>query len=599
MFKSVFGRVDATPSLLFRVTVFWLSTMDVSTVKAEIKAWERSFKSTHGRDPSVQDIKQQPNIADKYRLYKKLSKPPTNSLPSTSTQRSSDPPSTPPRSRSRSRQPIPTLLLAQPRALETTAPLSSYNPFSPQKNKGKQKAAPSTTVQPRSNPFTSPFKSKSKPKPQPQDSPDAFPILKLPQPSKTPIQSPPAVSAISRARKRLRGEPVSPSPNKGKRRRITTQTQTTLPFTKLAPDSSSSEENDDDDRNSSFITDSPMKAPAGGKSFKLLFDESAAAANAGPAKGKSALGRTKSISTTRGLFGDKSVASVDDDVGWDMGMNTKGSKTDKRNIKPLMPNSTTSRRGNGSALSSKAKKSASPVNRESENEPETRKSAKRSLSDTDWETSDIPREPSHAGPSLLPPSPPPANASTSRSKQFTNTKGTKGKAKAVGRKKAKTADNHKTDDDDESSETDTSTTNVKIVDRTQTRFQRTADDDLDFDSDPILGYSRRGAPHGHEPSVPPDAELEGKFEVDLPDKLRRVLALESAESTTRVLREKRMVEGLVFGRRSTHYDPAKGGEIWDVGEDDLRVDGEEEVRRDTEGEDDWEGEPVPWEVGEL
>jgi hypothetical protein len=41
-----------------------------------------------------------------------------------------------------------------------------------------------------------------------------------------------------------------------------------------------------------------------------------------------------------------------------------------------------------------------------------------------------------------------------------------------------------------------------------------------------------------------------------------------------------------------HYDPAKGGEIWDVGEED-------QVWEDTEGEDDWEGEGVPWEVGEL
>lgn len=36
--------------------------MDVSTVRAEIKSWERLFKQQHGRDPSVQEIKDLPDI---------------------------------------------------------------------------------------------------------------------------------------------------------------------------------------------------------------------------------------------------------------------------------------------------------------------------------------------------------------------------------------------------------------------------------------------------------------------------------------------------------------------------------------------------------
>jgi len=31
---------------------------DLATVRAEIKSWERSFKETNGRPPSVDDIKQ-------------------------------------------------------------------------------------------------------------------------------------------------------------------------------------------------------------------------------------------------------------------------------------------------------------------------------------------------------------------------------------------------------------------------------------------------------------------------------------------------------------------------------------------------------------
>jgi len=36
--------------------------MDLTLVKAELKAWEREFKSKHGRDPSKADIKAVPEI---------------------------------------------------------------------------------------------------------------------------------------------------------------------------------------------------------------------------------------------------------------------------------------------------------------------------------------------------------------------------------------------------------------------------------------------------------------------------------------------------------------------------------------------------------
>ena len=36
--------------------------MDVAALRAEIKAWERDFRSKHGRDPSIQEIKDQPAI---------------------------------------------------------------------------------------------------------------------------------------------------------------------------------------------------------------------------------------------------------------------------------------------------------------------------------------------------------------------------------------------------------------------------------------------------------------------------------------------------------------------------------------------------------
>ncbi|KIM47822.1 hypothetical protein M413DRAFT_439502 [Hebeloma cylindrosporum] len=65
-----------------------------------------------------------------------------------------------------------------------------------------------------------------------------------------------------------------------------------------------------------------------------------------------------------------------------------------------------------------------------------------------------------------------------------------------------------------------------------------------------------------------------------------------------VSEEDRLVKGLLYGRRMTHYDPMKGGEIWDVGEDHQLI-SEEGAQKYTEDEEDWEGEPVPWEMGEL
>ncbi|KAI5452615.1 hypothetical protein NCC49_000775 [Naganishia albida] len=46
----------------------------LSTVKAEIKTWERAFRAKHDRNPTREDIKARRDIADKYSLYKKLVK---------------------------------------------------------------------------------------------------------------------------------------------------------------------------------------------------------------------------------------------------------------------------------------------------------------------------------------------------------------------------------------------------------------------------------------------------------------------------------------------------------------------------------------------
>jgi hypothetical protein len=85
----------------------------------------------------------------------------------------------------------------------------------------------------------------------------------------------------------------------------------------------------------------------------------------------------------------------------------------------------------------------------------------------------------------------------------------------------------------------------------------------------------------------------------LPNKLRRMLLLESLKSRQNEYEEEKIVRGLLSGRRVLHYDSGKGGEIWGVGEDSKDEFAEDEGQRIDEGLDDWEGDPVPWEVGEL
>ncbi|KAJ6520076.1 hypothetical protein C8R45DRAFT_953783 [Mycena sanguinolenta] len=240
--------------------------MDVSTLKTEIKTWERSFRAKHGREPSVQDIKKQPDLAEKYRQYKKL----TKSAEPSQEKKPPAPPATPPRAQTR-HSTQPSLLLSKPRAIADAPPLSGYNPFSPQKNKGKQKE-----LSPDSHSTSNPFRITS-----------PLPFLPPTSTSAEPRDpfAPTHNNAISRARKRLRGEPVSPSPNKEKRRRV------------IPPDGESDDQDDGQNAaDTSFVDDSPLKLPNGVRSFKLLFDEGSVKPKFPP------LSRSKTIPSN--LFGE-------------------------------------------------------------------------------------------------------------------------------------------------------------------------------------------------------------------------------------------------------------------------------------------------------
>ncbi|KAK7694996.1 hypothetical protein QCA50_002184 [Cerrena zonata] len=309
---------------------------DLLSLRADIKAWERQFKAKHARQPTVDEIRQQPAMAEKYRLYKKLAK-----SSASSSQLPQNPPSTPPKSQPR---PTPSSLLHKSRAVKTETVLTTSNPFSPVKSKQRRRdlsPEPSTSILPalslsaRANPFTTPRKNKkNKLKPHattsPRElSPDPFPLIQ-PFPalsatmnSMTAMHPPPVPvlstsihshsqaslidlnpstpggpsRAIDRARKRLRGELVSPSPVKEKRAR-TAASQSTLNFIQGAnthkrasqllfdeeqdnEDSSDlsdggKRKHDRDDRadmDDIIIEATPMKPPKGGKAFVALFQD--------------------------------------------------------------------------------------------------------------------------------------------------------------------------------------------------------------------------------------------------------------------------------------------------------------------------------------
>lgn len=389
------------------------------------------------------------------------------------------------------------------------------------------------------------------------------------------------------------------------------------------------EDEDPEAGNSSFVDDSPVKAPAGGKSFKLLFEETVAPQNVVSGKTKGTLARSKTIPASVELFGERSdgvSAKFGDDMDWNLGIKsgTKDNK-DKKSVNGksfTLPNRIVPGKGDlfsGGGPSNHVQPPAtlnpSKAGPSKTNSVDTRTSTKRSLSDTEMEPGDLLTESTSPMPLLLPPSPPPADSSSYRASTKYNTKGKgKAKAKTSGHKKAKVVDEDEDEDEganvDEDEDTGDIGHNVKLVDRT--RFQGTAGEEApDLDLYSILGYARSGfgVPHGNRsPTLhagPVTQDVIGsrteKFEVDLPDKLRHVLALSPSESKARDSKEERVFRALLYGRRASHYDPVKGGEIWDVGEEERRRDddGEAEGGGITEGEDDWEGEPVPWEVGEL
>lgn len=476
--------------------------------------------------------------------------------------------------------------------MTTVDPLPGFNPFSPVKNKhGKKKlqdtvasSVPQPSKRPPSaNPFATP--SKHKPNQHPRTpSPDFFPLIAQTNASDDlPIsEDPPADRAVSRARKRLRGEPVSPSPNKQKRQR----------FALLIPEadgSSSSDDNLDPALNAMetpFIDASPMKAPAGGKSFKLLFQDALPALSlpknttepALPTHTKSNMLDTHLPRGSRDPF----IRALSKNGKFEDIRSAVASGSSRQLTGACVASSFQTRVSEANASSTDdagrviRSKSASAESIVPHRPAQTRSSVKRGLeerellgNETRW--GDAPT--SHG--SLVPPSPPPGAILPRKPKDG-----------ASQRRKKPRVELEPSEDEDDTSDAIA----VKVVTGIHRNLShRNPDDDLDWD--PLLNLHTHNRDSDFKAEHDANHHESGTFSVDLPDNLRRVLAI--SPPGTQSSKEERVVRCVLYGGRISHYDASRGGDIWDVGESN---DG---VRVDTEAEDDWEGEPVPWEVGEL
>ncbi|KAI0801032.1 DNA replication and checkpoint protein-domain-containing protein [Fomes fomentarius] len=578
--------------------------MDVPTLRAEIKTWEREFRATHGRDPTIQEIKEQPAIAAKYKLYKSLSKTSSSSSSFKPPTRSATPPPPPPP------QLPASSILSKARAVKVDPPASTSNPFSPVKNRKKltdhDLSTQRASNQSRPNPFATPSKPKRTPhthhrSPSPDPFPPIQPLLLVPRPPLSPV----ADKAVTRARKRLRGDPVSPSPVKEKRQRVTSQAA--LSFTGRAARLHSPSVSDGDeiaaDQNDTIIAATPMKPLMVRRNFKVLFDDDALSNSEKPS-GNASSSRKKAISPTTAVLGMKRersralTPSSDEDEDWGVkprlksleaaaSLSVKQPQLKARTVygkhgipKGLVPTKDNLWSDVGPNKASQTQSSSMPPPTRTQSGSALRAPNKRALPDAMNSTDDrsVATQSGYLNIPLIPPSPPPPDSSNPS--KYSG----KGKAKAapVGRKKAKLL----RDAGSEGEESVEDEIQVKEIDPLahipQTKPY------VDPDSDGEVHWRTR--PRSDDLAETDSSSLDpGRFEVSLPDELQRVLAI-SPDAVKRDVEEEKVVRGLLYGSRETHYDPSKGGEIWDVGEDSEHADGTEE---------DWEGEPVPWEVGEL
>ena len=354
----------------------------------------------------------------------------------------------------------------------------------------------------------------------------------------------------------------------------------------------------DDDRtaaemgDSSFVADSPMKPPPKGAAFKLLFEGGAGDVVSQDGRARSqrvpvnaGLGISLSKSQRARSMSDSSTSETLPDNFPNLHMNASEGNSIKGSTKPrtekrLYPNSFGKNDIFGTAQPSEALRSDDPERaKQAEHigqSSQRTSPAQRSQADT------VSNAPDtfclNHRPPLIPPSPPPAVSGS-----VYPGKG-KGRVKMTGPTRKRTKLSEDSGDEEDEGKIDL---HVKIREWSwQRRDKGPAMSPSMEDFDPVFGLGAHDRPSS--PGLASDDEP-GDFEVNLPDDLRRVLAISPSRAHT--TRDVNMVRSVLYGERTSGYGERKGGDIWDVGEIG-------EVT-DSQAENDWEGEPVPWETGEL
>lgn len=360
-----------------------------------------------------------------------------------------------------------------------------------------------------------------------------------------------ATTAFKKARKRLRGDVVSPSPKKPR---------------KVRHNSPVNPHSDDDEPEVPFVDESPVKASSNGKHFKLLFEE--------------VKFQQPDFSKKKAPFSDMPPRS---DFFGSQTANVESSSS-RKELATRIKLQTQNGRWPSLAKKQLAKLTpyvgltsdlhvASPaIDSTAADEAVSHlESRKRSSS---VEANDPSKSSSFSADVLLPPSPP----HTEESLRDAPIHGSNRNRKKTKLTSSNAVDEDVTEDDPE----------VQVVDYdTQPRRSRSrhpVDGNVGDDDGENEPFGRIGTaaldnnPYG----VLDDVESE----VNLPDDLRSLLHISSSQQGAR--EERALVESLLRGRPGPQ-DPC--GEVWGIGE--------AEEAEATTTDDEWAGEGVPWEVAEL
>ncbi|CAE6474032.1 unnamed protein product [Rhizoctonia solani] len=534
---------------------------DIAKIKVEIKEWQRAYRRTHGRDPGKDELRKNPEMQAKYKIWQDSLKP--------ATRKQDDEASTPPRP---SRSLFPK---AMPVPSASKAPAT---PFSARKNQVVRKASssseeripapdlssakratssrviPFNSAQSQTrtfpsmlasdsdddNPFAapdpvSPTRSR-RASPNKPRSPSKSNLLQTP--SKLRSSSPetlPFLTPRTKARKRMRGEEVPATPG-DKRRKLGAARS-------ILPTQDEQDEEDDDE-----IVDSPRKkrvTGANGRVFTGLFDDDGAGGNE---DAYSVMDETSSFRST------PPPPPSEPDYDWTSTHSHSDEEEEpvsRPKARPVLPTvgKWTHDTWDAPAPGTLQKGRGNPY-------PEPTKQKPKPKEKKDKQPTLAVSNPFD----LLPPMPEEQPASSKSRYDYTKSKaakGKKGKEKEVGM------------DDGESSDGTGGLTVNEIEWRPFGPL-------MSSQTQPSDTLAHTPQPAQPEPSDEPDPAT------SLPSDLRTLLSLHSTHRE--FLRSDSLAKDVLAGRSV----PVRGGEVWGVGD----------VEDEEQGEgDDWDSEPEGWKGG--